>query len=207
MPGDSKGSVDRGPSSNRAENWARSLALCQPEFDEWRVTGFSLDKPVYEERPDVPMKKYRVALSAEERMTLKQLLRSGKAGTRKLTRARILLKADDGLSDEEIAAALAVGTATVRRMRQRFVEAHLGALDEHVRPGAQRKLTAKQEAHVIAVAYTPAPEGHARWTLRLLAEKVVEMGFVASISHETVRQVLKKTNQIVSAAMVSAGSE
>lgn len=142
----------------------------------------------------MPKKKYCVHLSAEERMTLEQLLRHGTAGTRKLTRARILLHADDGLSDEEIAAALAVGTATVRRMRQRFVEAHLGALDEYVRPGAQRKLNAKQEARVIAVAYTPAPAGHSRWTLRLLADKVVEMGFADSISHETVRQVLKKAH-------------
>ena len=155
----------------------------------------------------MPKKKYCVNLSAEERMTLKQLLRCGKAGTRKLTRARMLLKADEGLSDEEIATALAVGTATVRRMRQRFVEEHLRVLDEYVRPGAQRKLSAKQEAHLIAVACTPAPEGHTRWTLRLLAEKVVEMGFVASISHETVRQLLKKRTQIVSAAMVSAGRE
>jgi transposase len=142
----------------------------------------------------MPKKKYRINLSAEERMTVEQLLRHGTAGTRKLTRARILLQADDGLSDEEIAAALAVGPATVRRMRRRFVEEKLGALDEHVRRGAQRKLTAKQEAHVIALACTPAPEGNTRWTLRLLADKVVEMGFVDSISHETVRRVLKKAN-------------
>jgi transposase len=141
----------------------------------------------------MPKKKYRVALSPEERTTLEQLLRSGKAGTRRLTRARILLKADNGLSDEEIAAALDVGTATVGRIRQRFVEENLGALDEHARPGAQRKLTGKQEAHVIAMACTPTPEGHARWTLRLLADKVVELGFADSIAHETVRQVLKKT--------------
>ena len=95
----------------------------------------------------MPKKKYRVALSAEERTTLEQLLRRGKAGTRKLTRARILLKADEGLRDEEIATALHVGTATVGRTRQRFVEENLGALDEHARPGAQRKLTGKQEAH------------------------------------------------------------
>jgi transposase len=143
----------------------------------------------------VPKKKYHVVLSAEERMTLEQLLRHGQAGTRKLTRARILLQADAGLSDEEIAAALAVGTATVRRMRQRFVEANLGALDEHVRPGAQRKLTAMQEAGVIAIASTPAPEGYTRWTLRLLADKVVELGVVDSISYETVRRVLKKKNE------------
>jgi transposase len=141
----------------------------------------------------MPKKKYRVDLSLEERTTLEQLLRSGKAGTRRLTRARILLKADDGLSDEEIAAALDVGTATVGRTRQRFVEENLGALDEHPRPGAQRKLTGKQEAHRIAVACTPAPEGRARWTLRLLADKVVELGFADTMAHETVRQILKKT--------------
>jgi transposase len=135
-----------------------------------------------------------VALSTEERTTLAQLLRRGKAGTCKLTRARILLKADEGLSDAEIAAALHVGTATVGRTRQRFVEENLGALNEHARPGAQRKLTGKQEAHVIAVACTPAPEGHAQWTLRLLADKVVELGLADAIAHETVRQVLKKTN-------------
>jgi transposase len=142
----------------------------------------------------MPKKKYRVALSTEERTTLAQLLRRGKAGTRKLTRTRILLKADDGLCDEEIAAALQVGVATVGRTRQRVVEENLGALDEHARPGARRKLTGKQEAHVIAVACTPAPEGHARWTLRLLADKVVERGFADAIARETVRQVLKKTN-------------
>jgi transposase len=141
----------------------------------------------------MPKKNYRVTLSAEERTTLEHLLRRGQARARKLTRARILLKADDGLSDEEIAAALDVGTATVGRTRQRFVEENLGALDEHARPGAQRKWTGKQEAHVIAVACTSAPAGHARWTLRLLADKVVELGFADTISRETVRQVLKKT--------------
>jgi putative transposase len=140
----------------------------------------------------MPKKKYHVDLSAEERTTFAQRLRHGKAGTRQLPRARILLKADDGLSDEESAAALDVGTATVGRTRQRFVAEHLGALDEHARPGAQRQLTGPQAAHVLALACTPAPEGRARWTLRLLADKVVERGLTASMAHETVRQVLKK---------------
>jgi transposase len=142
----------------------------------------------------MPKKKYHVAVSGEERTTLEHLLRSGRAGARKLTRARILLKANAGWSDEEIAAALDVGTATVGRTRQRFVEENLGALNEHSRPGAQRKLTGRQEAYVIAMACTLAPEGRARWTLRLLADKVVELGFADSIAHETVRQVLKKMN-------------
>jgi transposase len=142
----------------------------------------------------MPTQKYLVDLSMEERATLEHMLRSGKTGARKLTRARILLKAADGLRDAAIAAALDVGTATVFRTRQRFVEASLGALDEFPRPGAQRKLTGKQEAHLIAVACTPAPEGQARWTLQLLADKVVECGFAPSIARETVRQVLKKTH-------------
>jgi len=142
----------------------------------------------------MPKKKYVVDLSAEERATLEHLLRGGKTGARKLTRARILLKAAAGLSDDAIAAALDVGTATVARTRQRFVEANLGALDEAPRPGARRKLTGKQEAHVIAVACTPAPEGQAHWTLRLLADKVVELGFAPSIARETIRQGLKKTS-------------
>jgi len=142
----------------------------------------------------MPKKKYLVDLSAEERTTLAQLLSSGKTGTRKLTRARILLKADEGLSDAAIAAVLDVGTATISCTRQRFVEEHLGALDEHPQSGAQRKLTGKQAAHLIAVACTPAPAGRARWTLRLLADKVVGLGLADSMAHETVCQVLKKTH-------------
>jgi transposase len=142
----------------------------------------------------MPKKKYVVDLSAEERATLEHMLRSGKTGARKLTRARILLKAADGLSDDTIATALDVGTATEARTRQRFVAANLGALEEAPRPGARRKLTGKQEAHLIAVACTPAPEGQAHWTLRLLADKVVELGFAPAIARETVRQVLKKTS-------------
>jgi transposase len=141
----------------------------------------------------MPRKKYVVDLTPGERTTLEQLLQRGKSSARKLTRARILLQADDGLTDEEIAPALEVGVATVERTRQRFVEANLEALNEHPRPGGQRKLNGKQEAHLIAVACTPAPGGQARWTLQLLAERVVELGFVESIARETVRQVLKKT--------------
>jgi transposase len=141
----------------------------------------------------MPRKKYVVDLSAEERTTLEQLLQRGKSSARKLTRARILLQADEGLTDGEIATALDVGSATVERTRQRVVEANLEALNELPRPGGQRKLSGKQEAHVIAVACTPAPSGQTRWTLQLLADHVVELGFADSIARETVRQVLKKT--------------
>jgi transposase len=138
-------------------------------------------------------KKYVVDLTAEERTTLEQLLQKGKSSARKLVRARILLQADEGLTDEEIATALDVGIATVERMRQRFVETNLEALNERPRPGGQCKLPGKQEAHLIAVACTPAPPGQGRWTLQLLAERVVALGFAPSIARETVRQVLKKT--------------
>jgi transposase len=141
----------------------------------------------------MPKKKYIVDLAPEERQTLEQLLQKGKSSARKLTRARILLQADEGLTDEEIATALAVGVATVERTRQRFVEANLEALNERPRPGGQCKLTGKQEAQLIAVACTPAPSGRTRWTLQLLAEQVVTLGFADAIARETVRQVLKKT--------------
>jgi transposase len=141
----------------------------------------------------MPRKKYVVDLTAEERTTLEQLVHRGKSSARKLTRARILLQADEGLTDEEIASALTVSIATIERTRQRFVEANLEALNELPRPGGQRKLSGKQEAHLIAVACTPAPHGQDHWTLQLLADKAVELGFAQSIARETVRQVLKKT--------------
>ena len=138
-------------------------------------------------------KKYVVDLTAEERTTLEHLLQKGKSSARQLVRARILLQADEGCTDEEIATALDVGIATVERLRQRFGAMNLEALNERPRPGRQCKLTGKQEANLIAVACTPAPTGQVRWTLQLLAERVVALGFAPSIARETVRQVLKKT--------------
>lgn len=138
--------------------------------------------------------KYRVDLVPEEREHLLSLIGKGKHSARTLARARILLKADEGMSDEAVAAALNVGYATVGRVRQRFVEEGLDrALKEVARPGAKPKLDERQCAHVIAVACSEAPEGHDHWTLRLLADKVVELGFAESYSHEAVRQTLKKT--------------
>ena len=134
-----------------------------------------------------------VELTAEGRQTLGQMLQRGKSSARKLTRARILLQADGGLPDEEIATALGVGIATVERTRQRFVERNLEALNDLPRPGGQCKLSGEHEAHLIAVACTPAPTGQARWTLQLLAEPVVALGVAESIARETVRQVRKKT--------------
>jgi transposase len=143
----------------------------------------------------MPARKYRVDLTENEREGLLNLARKGKSSARKVKRALILCKADEGLNDQEIAEALLVGAATVSRVRQRFVEEGLeSALNERPRPGQRRKLNGKQEAHLVAVACSPAPAGHARWTLKLLADKVVELEYADSISPETVRQVLKKTN-------------
>lgn len=138
--------------------------------------------------------KYTVNLSAEERAILQQLVRSGSAPARRLARARILLKADEGLGDAEVASAVDVGTATVHRIRQRCVEEGLeAALGERPRPGATRLLSGAAQAHLIAEACTTPPGGRHRWTLRLLADRVVELELAEHCSYETVRRVLKKT--------------
>lgn len=122
------------------------------------------------------------------------MIRKGKCSARRQTRARILLKADEGASNQAIMAALDVSEDMVYRARQRFVEEGLeAALSDKPRPGQKPKLTDKQCAHLIAIACSEAPEGHDHWTLRLLADKVVELGFADAFSHEAVRMVLKKT--------------
>ena len=143
----------------------------------------------------MPAKLYRVNLTREERKHLLGITRRGKSSGRKVKRSLILCKADEGLTDQQVAEALMVGPATVGRVRQRFVEGGLErALDDLPRPGQRRKLDGKQEAHLVAVACSAAPEGHTRWTLRLLADEAVKLELTDSISRETVRQVLKKTN-------------
>ncbi len=142
----------------------------------------------------MPKKKYIVDLSADEQEQLLQLIRRGRQSARKVTRARILLKAADGFTDDQIAAAPDVGVATVERTRKRFVEENLTALNERPRPGARAKLTGKQEAHIVAIACSKSPQGHTHWTMRLLAGKVVELGFTESFSRESVRRMLKKTS-------------
>ena len=142
----------------------------------------------------MPAKKYIVDLTKEERQELLELTRKGSQSVRKVRRGRILLKADEGWKDREIMAALDTSSTTVERTRKRFVEGGLEkALNEDPRPGQQRKLDGRGEAHLIALACSEAPAGHSHWTLRLLAGKLVELGVVDSISHETVRQTLKKT--------------
>lgn len=145
----------------------------------------------------MPKKKYIVDLTAEEREQLETLISSGVAAARKLTRARILLKADEDWTDQAISEALDVGIATVQRVRQRFVEWGGIQAIERRKPRRQyaRKLDGAAEARLIALACSAPPEGRERWTMRLLAERVVTLDGVDvdSVSHETVRQVLKKT--------------
>src|SRR6266571_5133704 len=140
----------------------------------------------------MPKKIYLVTLSADEREQLEQLLRSGQPATRKVTRARILLKAAEGWDGHAIADALTVGRATVERLRQRFVEEGLGALEERPRPGTQPQLEAQAEARLIAATCRSAPEGRKRWTVPLLAARVVARGLAASDADESVRRVVKK---------------
>jgi transposase len=143
----------------------------------------------------MPAKKYIVSLTAKERADLLKLISSGKTAARKLNRARILLKADEGFKDKEIVTALNTSQRTVERIRRRFVEGNLEqALNEDPRPGQRSKLDAKAEAHLVAIACSDAPGGRDHWPLRLLADKLVELGLVESISYEAVRQRLKKTN-------------
>ena len=141
----------------------------------------------------MPKKKYVIDLPADEREQLSLMVRRGKHSSRKVTRARILLLAGSGSTDEQIVAALGCGINTVERTRRRFVEESLECLKKRPRRGQARKLTGKQEAHLVAVACSTPPEGRARWTLSLLADKVVELKFASTIARETVRQVLKKT--------------
>ena len=147
------------------------------------------------------MKRYVVTLTAEERWALQALIAAGKASARKLTHARILRKVDrdpegPGWNDEEITEGLEVGHATVERVRQQFVEEGLEAALDRRKPRRdyRRKLDGDAEAHRIALACGEAPEGRARWTLRLLGERMVALEYVDTISHETVRRTLKKTS-------------
>lgn len=146
-------------------------------------------------------KRYIVTLTEEERVRLWGLISSGKGSARKLTHARILLKADGseagpGWNDTAISQALEVGTATVERVRKRFVEEGLEAALVRRKPRReyQRKLDGDGEAHLVALACSEPPAGRARWTLRLLAQRMVALEYVEELSKDTVRRVLKKTN-------------
>jgi Homeodomain-like domain len=148
------------------------------------------------------MKKYKVTLTADERQSLHRLVAAGKAAAMKLTHARILLKADaapggPAWTDARIAEAVEVNRTTVEQVRQRFVEQGLQAAlvrKKQDRPSRERQLDDAGEARLIALACSAPPRGRAAWTLRLLADQLVELEVVDTIAIETVRQVLKKTN-------------
>jgi transposase len=148
------------------------------------------------------MKKYKVTLTAEERKSLQDLVAAGKGASKKLLQAHILLKADaspkgPAWSDARIAEALEVSTRTIERLRERLVEQGLEAAlgrKKQDRPSREPILDGRAEARLIALACSAAPHGRARWTLRLLADRLVELEIVDTISTETVRRTLKKTN-------------
>ncbi len=142
-------------------------------------------------------KKYVVVLTEEERKELERLIRSGKDSARRIRYAQALLKADAGWTDQRISEAFEMSINTAQRLRQRFVEegldVALGARSRKPKP-YRRKLDGEKEARLVALACSEPPEGQARWTLRMLADRMVELCYVDSVSHETVRQALKKTN-------------
>ena len=136
-----------------------------------------------------------IRLSDEERAHLQTFVHRGRANARTLTRAHILLKLDAGWTDAAIRDAFTVGVSTLWRVRQRFAASGLEAVLHDQRQERRRAvLSGAQLAHLVAIACSDAPEGHDHWTLRLLAGKLVELGYVRSISPETIRHALKKTN-------------
>lgn len=146
-------------------------------------------------------KRYLVTLTTEERTELRAMVSVGRAAARKLTRARILLLADEAedgpaKSDPEIVDALGCGRATVERVRKQFVEEGVEATlsREPTMRTYERRLDGTAEAHLVAIVCGSPPEGRARWTLRLLADRMVALGHVESVSYETVRMTLKKTS-------------
>jgi len=142
--------------------------------------------------------KYRVYLNGKKRSHLKRIVSTGTSKARKITRARILLLADESprgpsRTDKEIMDSLGVSASTVAKTRQRFVEEGIeGALNEKPRSGRPPKFTSRDEAMLTAIACSDPPEGYGRWTIRLLSDNLVELGVVESISRETVRLMLKR---------------
>jgi transposase len=154
------------------------------------------------ELEDFAMKKYKVTLTAEERNALHALIAVGKASASKMAHARILLKADAAAggpawTDVRIAEAVEVNVTTVERVRERFVEQGLDAAlvrKAQARPSREPLLDGRAEARLVTLACSAPPRGRARWTLRLLADRLVELEVVEAVSTETVRRALKKTN-------------
>ena len=148
------------------------------------------------------MKKYIVRLSGEEREVLQRLVSSGKGSARMFTRAHVLLKADvseegPGWPDKKISEAFDVTIQTIERIRKQLVEEGFDSVlrrRKYTQKVSRKKIDGDVEAHLIALACSEAPEGYTQWSLRLLAGKMVELGYVDSVSHEAVRRVLKKTH-------------
>ena len=138
-------------------------------------------------------KLYVVDLSEEEKELLEAITTKGESKARRIRRAHILLLADEGLKDKQIARSLGAAVTTVERVRKRFVEEGLeAALSERPRPGARPKLDGRQEAYLMALACSDPPEGKKHWTMQMLAERLVELEMVEEISDETVRRTLKR---------------
>jgi len=136
-----------------------------------------------------------VTLTDDERTTLETFVHRGKANARTLTRARILLKSAEGWSTSDLVSAFDVCRATVTNVHQRFAQGGIEAvLHDKVQQHRRSALAGLQTAHLIAIACSPSPDGHAHWTVRLLAQKAVELGFVTNISPNTIHELLKKTN-------------
>jgi hypothetical protein len=162
---------------------------------------YMVRKTNFQYQEDMMEKRYRVTLTAEERQDLQKMVSTGKVAAKKLVRGRILLLADQtsegpAKSDPEIVDSLGCGRATVERIRKRFVEEGLEAALNPA-PTTQtfaRRLDGRAEAHLIALVCGSPPEGRARWTLRLLADRMVVLGYAEELCHETVRKTLKKTN-------------
>ena len=134
-------------------------------------------------------------MKPEERKELKQLITKGAEKARKITRARILLLAHEGKTDTHIIEALKTARNTIRVVRSRYIQDGLeAAINEQARSGAPKKFTGRQKAKITAIACSKPPEGRSRWTLRLIADKVVELRISDEISYKTVERTLKKTN-------------
>ena len=149
----------------------------------------------------MPAKLYRVKLTKEERAELNAIVNKGKGSSRRITRSRILLLADEnrsdgGLKDAEIVRALGVHQRTVERTREKCVELGIETALNHARPQNKKEklLDGEAEARLVQLACSEAPDGHERWSLRMLADKLIELEVVETISHETVRTRLKKMN-------------
>ena len=143
----------------------------------------------------MPKKKYIVKLSKSEKKELQTMISSGKHSAKKLLKARVLLKVNQGWNDQRIADSLDVTTRTLENMRKQFVEEGFnhflkGRYSQRTR---FRKIDGQKEAQLITIACSEAPEGHGRWSLRMLANEMVRLEYIDEVSHETVRQTLKKT--------------